>query len=440
MNGFTPVYPDASGNLVLEVALPAGQFLPGLALALAIGFLIGVERGWTLRDEEPGGRVAGVRTFAIVGLLGGLVGLEMAFPLRILVLLLAAGALAALLLGYAADMRRDNNVSATSTMAAIVTLGLGAMATAGHMALASFGAGALVILLAARETLHRALGSTSGTDIKALLRLVLVVFVILPLLPDVGMGPFEALNPQRLWMVVVVTGAISFVGYVLARWLGERRGSLVTAVVGALVSSTAVTVNSARRLREGAAGGAEDAAISVASMMMLARALLLVSVLAPFALASFAPLLLPGFVVSILFSAWLLWRSRRAETELAPGTLKPPGLGLAFLFALSVAAISIASAWAEAMFGEKSGALVIALGGTADIDAAIAAVGAMPPDRLPAGLVALALAAPVLFNTAFKLVLLIAIAGWTRATRGAFALAATVLALAAPILIAFLSA
>jgi uncharacterized membrane protein (DUF4010 family) len=440
MNLFAPASTDPSGNLVLDVALPASQFLPGLALALAIGFLIGVERGWTLRGEEPGGRVAGVRTFAILGLLGGLVGLEMGFALRILALLLAGGALAALLLGYAADMRRDNNVSATSTMAAIVTLGLGAMATAGHMALASVGAGALVILLAARETLHGALGSTSGTDIKALLRLVLVVFVILPLLPDVGMGPFEALNPQRLWMVVVVTGAISFVGYVLARWLGERRGSLVTAVVGALVSSTAVTVNSARRLREGAAGGAEDAAVAVASTMMLARALLLVSVLAPFVLAAFSSLVVPGLIVSIIFSAWLLWRGRNSESELAPGTLKPPGLGLAFLFAVSVAAISIASAWAEAEFGEESGALVIALGGTADIDAAIAAVGAMPADSLPPALVALALAAPVLFNTSFKLVLLIVIAGWRRALGGAAALALTVLALAVPLLFAFLGA
>ncbi|MFN3389250.1 MAG: MgtC/SapB family protein [Allosphingosinicella sp.] len=127
-------------------AVPPGSFLPGLALALAIGLLVGIERGWRMRAEEEGARVAGVRTFALLGLLGGLAGLQLAGPLRLLTLLLVAGAIVALLLGYAGDMRRDHNVSATSTLAAIATLALGAMATAGEMALASVGAGAAVSL------------------------------------------------------------------------------------------------------------------------------------------------------------------------------------------------------------------------------------------------------------------------------------------------------
>ncbi len=127
------------------------------------------------------------------------------------------------------------------------------------MAISSVGAGAAVILLASRQALHRAVEFTSESDIKALLRLVLVVFVILPLLPDIGMGRFGALNPFRLWMVVVVIGAISFIGYILARWLGTRRGALITAAVGALVSSTAVTLGpETSHLVRGLAGGVSD--------------------------------------------------------------------------------------------------------------------------------------------------------------------------------------
>ena len=419
----------------LPSALTAGEFLPGLLLALAIGLLIGIERGWRLRDEEPGGRVAGIRTFAIIGLLGGLIGIELPGQLHFLTLLLAAGAIGALLLGYGADMRRDDNVSATSTIAAVMTLGLGATATSGHMALASFVAGAAAILLASRDALHRAIGYTSETDIKALLRLVLVVFVILPLLPDTGMGPFGALNPQRIWMVVVITGAISFVGYILARWLGTRRGTLITAAVGALVSSTAVTLDSARKVREGGPDATADAAVAIASLEMIVRALLLVSVLAPFALAKIAALIGPGLAVAAAAAAILLYRCRGAESKVGPPAAKPPGLGLAFLFALSVAVISLATAWAEARFGEGSGAAVIALGGTADIDAAIAAVGALPPDALPVRAVALALAVPVLFNTAFKLAILLAVAG-RRAPWAAAALGAASVALVGPIIVA----
>lgn len=433
MNSYSPVSLHTTSMTVLSPA----EFLPGLLLALAIGMLIGIERGWRLRDEKPGARVAGIRTFAVIGLLGGLIGFELTGPLHTLSLLLAAGAIAALLLGYRSDMIREGNVSATSAIAAVLTLQLGAMATSGNMALASVGAGATAILLASRESLHRVIRLTSPTDMKVLLRLVLVVFVILPVLPNVGMGPYGSLNPQRLWLVVVVTVAISFVAYVLARWVGQRRGALIIAVVGGLVSSTAVTVNSAKRIREGSASAAEEAAVAVASMMMCARALLLVSILAPFALIEVTKLIGTAVIVSIVTSAMLVYRSRHARDQkrVVP---KPPGLGLAFLFAVSVALLAIVSAWAGVRFGGGGGAVVIALGGTADIDAAIAAVGALPPNSLPVHVVALALATPVLLNTCFKLALLLSIAGLKRPASAAFSLAATALAILIPILIRIL--
>lgn len=422
--------------MILQPVLTPGEFLPGLALALAIGMLIGVERGWRTREEEAGSRVAGVRTFALIGLLGGLIGIELPGGIGILSVILAAGAVAGLLLGYAVDMHQDHQVSATSTIAAVLTLGLGATATSGHMALASVGAGAAVILLASRNALHRAIELTSENDIKALLRLVLVVFIVLPLLPDVGMGPFGALNPQRLWLVVVITSAISFVGYVLARWLGQQQGALLTAAVGSLVSSTAVTVDSARRVREGAAGLTDHAAVAIASATMLARSLVLVGILAPFALVAVAAMVVPALLVSIAGAGVLLLLSRRRPSSIEMREPRPPGLGLAFLFALSVAILSVGSAWAESSLGSGSGAILIAIGGTADIDAAIAAVGALPVGTLPLDSVALALAAPTLFNTLFKLVLFVVISGWRRAFAGSAALGLAALALFVPIVVA----
>jgi uncharacterized membrane protein (DUF4010 family) len=417
-------------------AAVSGSFLPGMALALGIGLLLGVERGWHLRDEEAGARVAGIRTFALLGLLGGVAGVAAGGGAWGLAVTLTAGAVGALLVGYAADIKRDDNVSATSTLAGILTLGVGATATLGQMALASVGAGAAVILLALREPLHRAIRATSDADMKALLRLVLVAFIVLPLIPDAAMGPFGALNPYRLWTVVVITVGISFVGYALIRWLGERRGALLTAAVGALVSSTAVTVDVARRARDGASAPGDQAGVAVASTIMLIRSLFLVAMLAPFALAPFAKLVLPGLLVSALTSALLLYLGKAHPSEERSDTVKPPGLGLAFLFAGTVAVLAVASAWVQAIWGGASGAILIAVGGLADIDAAIAAVGALPRGSLEVPVAALALAAPTFFNTLFKLALFVSMAGWRRALGGGAALAAVAAALLVPILVA----
>lgn len=416
--------------------MPA-DFLQGIALALAVGMLIGVERGWRQRDKPAGSRVAGIRTFSLLGLLGGLAGLAIGAGLAPLGITLLAGAIVALLVGYRADIVQDDNVSATSTLAGVATLGLGALATTGHAAQASVGAGATIILLASRAALHRAIRLTSEEDLQALLRLVLVVFVILPLLPDRAMGPLDALNPQRLWFVVVVTGSISFSGYILARWLGQQRGALVAGAVGALVSSTAVTVDSARLIRSGSAGRAAHAAVAIASTVMLVRSLLLVGLIAPAAFAGFATLVLPGLGVSALGALVLVWSSaaRRQAVDMRPP--RPPGLALAFLFALSVAVLSLGSAWAQGRWGGDSGAILIAIGGIADIDASIAAIGALPAGTIAPAVAALALAAPTFFNTLFKLVLLAAIGG-KRSLAGAIALASTSLALAAPMLATFL--
>jgi len=417
---------------------PASSDLPGLALALAIGLLVGAERGWQLRDAEAGRRVAGIRTFAILGLIGGLAGTGLSGQAGALMIVLVIGATAALLLGYSGDMRRDGNVSATSTLAGLLTIGLGAMATTGNMALASVGAGAAMILLGSRDALHRAIQVTSESDIKALLRLVLVVFVILPLLPDAGMGPFGALNPYRLWTIVVIIGSISFVGYILVRWLGERRGALLTAAVGSLVSSTAVTVAGARRIRDGASGSGAQATVAIASSVMLVRSLFLVGLIAPFSLAPFSALVLPGLLVSTLASALLLDLGHARPAEVETGAVRPPGLGLALMFAATVSVLSVASAWAQARWDGESGAILIAIGGLVDIDAAIAAIGALPPGTLSVHVAALTLAAATLFNTLFKLGLFVVIAGWRRTLPGAMALAAGASALLIPIAITLL--
>lgn len=411
--------------------------IEGLALALLLGWLVGAERGWQSRGEEPGRRVAGIRTFALAALLGGAAGLALSTPASTLFALLIAGALAAFLLGYYMDMQRDRNVSATSIVAAVLTIGWGVAAGMGQFALASVGTGATLVLLASRNALHRLLQHISEEDLNATMRLILVVLVALPLLPDADLGPFGALNPRRIWFVVVTTGAISFAGYVLARWLGERRSVLLVAGVGSLVSSTAVTVEAARRLREGTAGRDVHAAVPLASAIMLGRSIVLVALLAPSALVAVASAVAPALAVSGMAAGALLMSARNYEAATPSQQPRAPGPGLALLFAASVALLALASAWVDHNWGDRNAALVIASGGTLDIDAAIAAVGALPPGTLTARAAALALTTPTLLNTIFKLFLLVSIAGWRRSfwSASSLALVAGVLGAAVAVLL-----
>lgn len=406
------------------------DFVPGLALALAIGLLIGFERGWQFREEPDGQRVAGVRTFAILGLLGGLAGLTVSGPLLPIALLIVVTAAVMLLIGHALEMRKDGNVSATAAIAAFATMLLGALASAGQHALAAIAAAAMVTLLSARGPLHRLVEQSSEQDVRALIRLALVAFLVLPLLPDIGMGPYGSLNPRRIWVVVVVIGTISFAGYILTRWQGPRHGSLVAAALGALVSSTAVTLACAHAIRRGE-GAANQAGVAIASTIMLARTLLLVAVLAPLALPDVAILVGPALAIALFAAALLLWTTATSGGTSAQVPAKPPGLGLALLFAGLVAGITMAAAWLEDRIGEGGGAAVIAIGGMVDVDSAIAAIGAMPASALSARLAALAIAAPVAFNTLLKLGLLLSIVGWRRAGWAALTLVAPVLAIAA---------
>jgi uncharacterized membrane protein (DUF4010 family) len=389
-----------------------GAFLPGLGLALGIGLLVGIERGWRMREEQPGARVAGVRTFTLLGLVGGLAGLELAGPLRVVTAILATAAAVTLIIGYFLDARRDGNVSATSAIAGLVTILLGAIAANGQMALASVGAGATVVLLALREPMHRALSETKPSEIKALVRLVLVVLVILPLLPNADLGPY-GLNPRRLWTVVVITGGVSFVGYVLVRLLGGRRGALATAVVGALVSSTAVTLECSRRIRADESVHANQAAIVVASGIMMLRATFLVAVLTPAILGRFTVLVAPALVLTAIGSVALVLRTRLDAGSLAPETIRPPDLKLALLFGGLVLLMALAAGWAEQQL-RGSGAAVVAVGGMFDVDSAIAALGALPAGTLSLRLAAFAVAVPAVVNSMLKAGLALAIAGWRK--------------------------
>ncbi len=397
--------------------------LQPLALALAIGLLVGFERGWQSRSAPDGSRVAGFRTFGLLGLAGGTAAL---LPPAFGAILLAAATLT-LLIGYARAVGEADH-SATGTIAGLLTLALGAYAATGHRVEALAAAAIMVLLLAMRQQLHRFLAGLTAAEVEAATRFAIVALVILPLMPDSEMGPLDAWNPRQLWMVIVLVLGLSFAGYVLARRLGPTRGLVTTAAAGALVSSTAVTVGYARRLRTASpADGALVAGIATASAIMYARVLLLTALLAPFALIPVALVAVPAGLVA----AVLAWLAVRRMPPTPPGQALKLGNPLEFAPAIGLAAfvalLAVASRWAQLQFGDAGIAALLLLTGFADVDSAVITLAGLPAGALAPARAGLLLALPLVANMGLKAGLALAIAGPRRGWPAARPLLASVL-------------
>lgn len=210
--------------------------LARLAVSLALGLLVGIQRGWAQRDRPAGSRFAGVRTFALVGLGGGISGmLFRGAPGPATVLLGAIGVL--VLVGYVRDSRLNATASGTSGLVALLTLASGFLVGVGERLTGTAIAVVMVLLLALRDRLHGWIDKLSQREVLSIARYALIALVILPLLPDRPFGPYGAWNPRQLWLVVVLVSGLSFAGYVATRLLGARRGIIATAAAGSLVSS-----------------------------------------------------------------------------------------------------------------------------------------------------------------------------------------------------------
>ncbi len=275
-----------------------------LGVALAIGLLIGIERGWHGRALAEGGRIAGVRTFGLIGLLGGLT----ATLGRDLGNIVVAAGLLAVALGFGIaqwrDPRRETDVSITTNVAALTAFGLGALAGTGAMQAAAAAGVVTALLLGIKPELHHLLERIDRAELLATFRLLLISVVVLPVLPDVGMGPWDALNPYRLWWMVVLVAGLSYAGYFAIKLIGARRGIVVLGILGGLITSTATVLSLSRQAAQ--QPGRPQLWVSgmlAATATMFPRTLLVAVVVAPELLTSLAAPLLSASVIAAVAAA-----------------------------------------------------------------------------------------------------------------------------------------
>ena len=286
--------------------------------------------------------------------------------------IVAAGLLALAALLFLSKMPRGraaNGRGLTTEIAVLLLYGLGVFIATGPMLLAVVLGGVVALLLYLKAPLHQFAGRLGEADMRAIMQFVLISMVILPVLPNQFYGSYGVLNPFEIWLMVVLIVGLSVGGFVAHKFLGTAGGLLVAGLLGGVISSTATTVSSARRVR-GTSRGVRLASllIMIAATVAMLRVLIEIAVVAP---GSFAGLALPlaamlGAMASISAGAYFLWRRENGEL---PEQQNPAQLKTALIFALVYALIKMAVAAGKEQFGETGLYLVGMISGLTDMDA-----------------------------------------------------------------------
>jgi uncharacterized membrane protein (DUF4010 family) len=216
----------------------------GVLIAALGGAAVGLERQWSGHADGPRARFAGIRTFTMLGALGGFSGSMWTAGITAPAVILLAGAVAIIVVAYSAGVRQD--IDGTTEVAALVVLAAGLLAGIGSVALASGVIAILVLLLLEKSRLHSLVRQIDDVEMRSGVRFAVMALVVLPLLPEGPFGPLGGVRPRQLWMLVLFFSGLSFAGYLARRLVGPQHGYLVAGLLGRLISSTNVTFTFAR--------------------------------------------------------------------------------------------------------------------------------------------------------------------------------------------------
>lgn len=335
-----------------------------LGIALGLGLLVGLQR------ERVATRLAGVRTFPLVTILGTVCAM-LAQSFGGFVIAVGMIALASMIvMGNLAKLQQENvDPGLTTEIAMLLMFAVGAYLVVGYKGVAIAIGGGVAVLLQYKGQLHGIVARLGDNDLRAIMQFALISLVILPVLPDRAYGPYGVLNPRNIWWMVVLIVGISLGGYIAYKFWGSRAGVFLSGILGGVISSTATTVSYAKRAA-GEPGSSQLAAIVIviASAVVYARLMLEIAVVAPgFLLTASGPLVVMLIILSVL-SVVMLVRNRDKRDEMLVKD-NPSELKSALMFAIVYAIVIFAVAAAKERFGSKGLYLVAGLSGLTDVDA-----------------------------------------------------------------------
>jgi len=378
------------------------EILSDLAIVIGMGLLIGLEREYS--HLVPGqGLFAGVRTFPLVCLLGylsALLGKSEGYWIFAIAFL---AVIALVSISYFTLSQR-NDIGATTEVSFILTFILGALVFRGEVLLAVSAAVLITVLLSIKLQVLSALGKFGQPDFFALLKFVIMAAIILPVLPDTQTGPYLAINPRQIGYVIVLISGISFFGYVLTKLKGSDKGIQFAAILGGIVSSTALTWDFSKKSREDPDHASQYATgIVLACSIMYLRVLLIVYLLNP-ALGVY--LSLPAGLLGVggLFTGKWLMKGTEIKPSQETFTISNPlNIRNAVTFAVLFSVVGILVQAGKSMFGESGIFLVGALSGLTDVDAIVLSmVNYAGSDAILAKVAVVTMLIGMTVNTLFK--------------------------------------
>lgn len=376
-----------------------------LGVAALCGLAVGLEREWSGHAIGEHARFAGLRTFFLLGLLGGAGGLSMSGGFAGAGVALVAGGAGLVIAAYMAVTRQPGtDADGTTEAAALVVLALSMFAGTGQLVIASGTTAIVVLALSEKARLHWLVGRIGATELRAALQFAVLALVVLPLLPAGPVAWLGGTRPRSLWVVVLLFCGLNYVGYLARKIVGNDRGYGVTGILGGLVSSTAVTYGFARQSRlQPALGKSLGLGVLGACTVLLPRVLLVSAFLNPAVARALLLYLVPPLVVGAMLVGAILWRRETDPGADAIQEDKSPlrlwsAIRMAVVFQLAIMMIDFArSAWGT------TGVLTTAAAfGITDVDALTVSMSRSSADGASASIAARAIAVSILSNTGFK--------------------------------------
>ncbi|HKQ47388.1 MAG TPA: MgtC/SapB family protein [Phycisphaerae bacterium] len=371
-----------------------------LALSLGVGLLVGLQR------ERVGSSIAGIRTFPLIALAGTVAA---SLPAPVNAWAVVAGLLAVVGLGMMGNWSRTRGQArpgVTTEAAMVLMFFVGALVVFGPRSAAVAVGAAAAVLLHAKRVLHRFTQRMDDADLHAIMQFAVISLIILPVAPNRAYGPFGALNPQKIWLLVVFIVGISLAAYVAYRLLGHHKGTILAGVLGGLISSTATTVSFARRTRDAPASAPfATLAIIIASTILCVRLLIVLWVAARAHWFSFAGPI--GILAAVGLGCALIARMKSGgDSAPLPAQKNPTQLSSALIFAVLFAAVLLATAAGRHYFGDRGIYVIAFISGLPDLDAIALSTGKLVSDgSLGPDIGVRAILIALIANTVFKTVL-----------------------------------
>jgi uncharacterized membrane protein (DUF4010 family) len=342
-----------------------------LFAALLLGFLLGSERGWHDRNRSEGLRFAGVRTFVLIALLGAICGI-VSQKIESSWLFLTVGFIcvsAMLITAHILSSSDDHDQGLTTVVAAMICFWLGVLPCYDLTLIAAISAVAIAFVLHLKSPLHHFLAQLRSQELAGMLQFLVISVVMLPLLSNHTIDPWEALNPYLIWWLVVLICGLQMFGYFATRWLSNRWGALVTSFFGGMISSTAVTLSLAKLQPQLKTTRILSSAILLACAVMYLRLSVVVLILNLSLLRELALPLLAASVILLGCATYYALSNTAAAAPIELTQQNPFQLWSAMGFGVLLTVVFVAAKMAQFWLGNAGLYTLATLSRFTDVDA-----------------------------------------------------------------------